>query len=375
MNSMNSLDYFEVFPWNRSFEIGIPEIDEQHKQLINLLNRLVNTLIDAEPVDIESAFAELAEYADFHFAAEEAIWQQHLQDDDWVATHQNNHASFLPKVIELKQQDSDKPYNEVIEDIIRFLIRWLAFHIIDEDKRLAIAIQGLQQGQSLDQAKLHAESEIDDSIHLLIEIVLGMYDNLSNRTLALMRERRARIKAEQELQATNKQLQLLSITDQLTGLYNRRHFETLLQSEIRRARRDGKALILLLLDVDYFKKLNDRYGHTEGDRALQQVASTLLETCRRPTDFSFRIGGEEFAVISSCQPDDSGEQLGELIRSNIQAQQICNEDSAVSPYLTVSAGIVAVVPGEDDTLDSLLSCADGRLYKAKNAGRNRIIAG
>ena len=372
MDNKNPLDYFDVFPWNPSFEVGIQEIDEQHQQLVFLLNRLVNTLVNDESISIDDAFTELAEYADFHFVAEEKIWSEHLKDDEWVASHQHNHASFLPQVLELKQQNSDKPYHEVIEDIARFLIRWLAFHIIDEDKRLAIAIQAMQQGDSLDQAKQKAELEIDDSIHLLIDIVLQMYDNLSSRTLNLMRERKARIQAERELKQINKQLEKLSITDQLTGLFNRRHFETVFDSEIRRARRDSKALCLILFDIDFFKKLNDRYGHSVGDQALQKVAALLQDTCRRPADFAFRIGGEEFAIISTGDTINNGIEFAELIRKAIADLNIANEDSEVERRLTISAGIVATIPEQADSLDSLLSVADKQLYQAKANGRNQV---
>ncbi len=90
---------FEIFPWNDNFKMGIDEIDEQHKKLIELLNNLANILTQEESVEIQSAFLELAQYAQYHFESEEAIWEKSLKDSDLVIAHKKSHDSFLPKVI------------------------------------------------------------------------------------------------------------------------------------------------------------------------------------------------------------------------------------------------------------------------------------
>lgn len=367
-----SLDYIEVFPWNKSFETGIASIDEQHKTLIVLINRLVNTLVHNEAPAVNEAFAELAAYADYHFAAEEKVWAEHLQDDAWVSAHQKNHTSFLPQVLAIKDQNPDKPLHDVVEDIVRFLIRWLAFHIIDEDKRLAIAIQAMAGGATIAEAKYRAEEEVNDSVSLLIDIVLNMYDNLSSRTLSLMRERRARMAAEAELREANRQLETLSITDQLTGLYNRRHFEEVFNRELHRARRDQQYMTVLLFDIDHFKRLNDRYGHAMGDQALRQVGKALQGLCQQDNAFAFRVGGEEFAMLSSGVVSDVAASAARVL-TGIAALQIPNQDSDVADYLTLSLGAVSVIPAADDSLDRLMSVADQRLYQAKRQGRNCVV--
>ena len=368
-----SLDYIEVFPWNKSFETGIEEVDEQHKMLIVLINKLVNTLVHNEELAVNEAFAELAAYADYHFAAEEKVWAEHLQDDEWVSAHRKNHTSFLPQVLEIKERDADKPLHDVIEDIVRFLIRWLAFHIIDDDKRLAIAIHAMEQGASIAEAKHLAEEEMNDSVSLLIDIVLNMYDSLSSRTLNLMRERRARMAAEAELREANRKLEALSITDQLTGLYNRRHFEEIFDRELHRARRDQHYLTLLLFDIDHFKRLNDHYGHAQGDHALRQVSAELQALCRRGNDYAFRVGGEEFAVICSGTAPDAAAEMAERVRTGLAALQIPNQHSDAAAFLTISLGAVSCIPGAEDSLDSMMTIADQRLYQAKRQGRNCAV--
>jgi hemerythrin-like metal-binding protein len=278
----NHLDFVEVFPWNKNFETGVEIIDEQHKKLVALLNELASTLTQDNQIEVTRVFDELAEYANFHFETEEAIWVEYFSDDSWLSSHQLTHSTFLPRVLELKEQDSNQSLDEIIEGIVKFLIRWLAFHIIDNDKRMAFVIQNMQAGLSLEEAKIVADKKMSGSIRVLIETVMTMYDSLSSRTLDLMRERHKRKKVEEELHDANQQLreanrslEQLSITDQLTGLFNRRHFNSIFMQELKRAYRDTTSLSLIIVDIDFFKRINDQHGHSEGDRVLVQVSRKL----------------------------------------------------------------------------------------------------
>lgn len=369
----NKLDNFEVFPWNKNFETGIEIIDEQHKKLVYLLNELANSLVREDMSKVNDAFAELADYAHYHFQQEEAIWSNYLGDDSWFISHQLSHSSFLPRVLELKGIEGGSPSQDVVEAVVKFLIRWLAFHIIDDDKRLALVVTSMDAGSTLEEAKILADRKMNGSFRVLIETVLKMYDGLSTRTLDLMRERRARIIAEQELRDANRRLEELSVTDQLTGLYNRRHFEHVLDREMKRARRENKAVTLYMLDIDYFKSLNDHYGHSGGDVALKTVGQKLFEICRRPSDYAFRIGGEEFAVISREHEEDDDLIFAELIRRAVEDLAIANVKSKVSEYLTVSVGGFAKIPTKQDTRDTYMKEADARLYRAKDGGRNIVV--
>lgn len=364
---------FEVFPWNKNFDTGHALIDEQHRRLVHLLNELANTLIDDEFAVVNRAFDELADYANRHFDEEEAIWSNYFSDDSWFSSHQFSHATFLPKVIELKEQEADKPLSDVVEQIIKFLIRWLAFHIIDNDKRMAIAVSAMESGASIEEAKVIADKKMSGSMRLLIETVLTMYDGLSSRTLDLLRERKARSKAEEELKEANKKLEELSITDQLTGLHNRRYLESVFEHESRRALRNKLLLTYYLIDIDFFKNFNDNYGHLEGDSALKQVAHRLKEVCRRPSDFVFRIGGEEFGIFSTNRTEDAAASFGEIIRKSIEDLKIPHRHSKVSKYVTVSLGGVCRIPSPEGALNKYVEIADKRLYIAKSSGRNRVI--
>ncbi len=365
----------DVFPWSKNFETGHPDIDNQHKVLVKLLNKLASTLTHDEPICIQDTFEELTAYAAFHFEFEEAVWHEYFNDDNWLTSHQIRHSSFLPKVLELKEKGEGEALQDIVEDIVKFLIRWLAFHIIDDDKRLAIAIYEMDKGASLEDAKMIAERKMSGSMKMLVEAVMDMYDGLSSGTLDLLRERNARIKVEEELRATNKRLEILSVTDQLTGLYNRRHFEQVFRDELKRGRRNNASLNLIMLDLDHFKSLNDRYGHSVGDQALSSVGDCLQSVCKRPSDFAFRIGGEEFAVIAVAENPQSGALLSERIRSGVEALNIPNLNSSSGSVLTVSLGAVTINPSEYiGSLDNYMKIVDERLYKAKAHGRNCVIS-
>jgi len=202
----SSTDGFEVFPWNKNFETGIEIVDKQHKKIVDFLNELASHLVFDNLVELERVFGELADYANYHFKTEESIWEPYFKDDTWYQDHKGVHESFIPKVVELREAESVKDLNAVIEDVISFLINWLAFHILDSDKRMAIVLREMDDGQELAQAKRTADSEMSESVKVLIGTVLSMYDKLSSRTMDLMKEREIRKKVELELRERSEEL-------------------------------------------------------------------------------------------------------------------------------------------------------------------------
>jgi diguanylate cyclase (GGDEF)-like protein len=175
-----------------------------------------------------------------------------------------------------------------------------------------------------------------------------------------------------ELEESNAKLATLSSTDALTGITNRRGFDDALAAEWRRAKRNGHSLALAMLDVDHFKSYNDFYGHQAGDQCLRAVAGLIETFGRRTGDLVARYGGEEFALLAPAT--DAAEALA-------LAQGICRElerlvlPHAQSPHgvITISIGVAALVPGDDNDSGMLVRCADQALYRAKQAGRNRAM--
>ncbi len=174
-----------------------------------------------------------------------------------------------------------------------------------------------------------------------------------------------------QLEAANQQLAILSITDNLTQLANRRKFDEVWQCEWQRATRQGTPLAIIMLDVDFFKRYNDHYGHQAGDVCLQQVASILSEGIQRAGELAARYGGEEFVLVL---PDTNIAQActsAERIRIAIQTAAIAHADSPLATVVTISLGVASDCPGIGANPEHLLRAADNALYQAKAEGRNR----
>ena len=169
-----------------------------------------------------------------------------------------------------------------------------------------------------------------------------------------------------------KHIEHLSITDELTQLYNRRFFNTKIIEEINRAKRENNYLSFLIMDIDYFKEYNDTYGHQQGDLALEKVANLLKKKTSRASDFAFRLGGEEFGIITSLDKEKVIE-FANLIKTEIENLHIEHKASDISKYLTISIGIFSKSGVEISNSDALYKEADDCLYEAKNLGRNSIF--
>lgn len=192
-----------------------------------------------------------------------------------------------------------------------------------------------------------------------------------NAMYRLVRMQRALVKLTEQLNDANKELQRLSMTDGLTCIPNRRLFDELLVREWRRCGRINKPLSVILLDVDFFKQYNDRYGHQVGDECLKTVAKEVAHAAPRPGDLAARYGGEEFALILAETDQEGACLVADRIRQNLSALKIPHSGSSYK-HVTISCGVASVVPGEKLSVERLLKSADIALYIAKERGRNRV---
>ncbi|HDK03718.1 MAG TPA: diguanylate cyclase, partial [Gammaproteobacteria bacterium] len=168
----------------------------------------------------------------------------------------------------------------------------------------------------------------------------------------------------------NRQLQELATTDPLTGLGNRRYLESRLNALLLETTARGGATCCVMIDIDHFKAVNDRYGHDVGDEVLKSLA-TRLRRAVRPTDIVVRMGGEEFAVVMHYPDIRLNVGIFERILETIQERPIITSAGAVA--LTISMGVCCHTHGTLPAPEALLKCADEKLYAAKEAGRNRVV--
>ncbi len=173
-----------------------------------------------------------------------------------------------------------------------------------------------------------------------------------------------------------KRAEALSITDELTTLYNRRHFNNQFPQELARAERDKRYIGLLIIDIDHFKQYNDNYGHQRGDEALRSVALALKGGLRRAGDFAFRLGGEEFAVVVTADDSDAIREVAEDLRRAVADLGLAHEFSPAADHVSVSIGVRINRGRGEPPADAevIYRRADDALYKAKHAGRNRVVA-
>jgi diguanylate cyclase (GGDEF)-like protein len=167
-------------------------------------------------------------------------------------------------------------------------------------------------------------------------------------------------------------------TDVLTGWHNRRYLQVRLKEELARACRHSSNLVCLMLDIDHFKRVNDTWGHSAGDAVLQELAQRV-EAQVRASDVAARYGGEEFVVLLPSTDDEAGARLAERIRAAVSATPI-DLPGGESVHITASIGIAGIAPDKDATdlktiADSLIARADVALYRAKTAGRDKVVAG
>ncbi|CAM5206072.1 diguanylate cyclase OS=Castellaniella defragrans (strain DSM / CCUG 39792 / 65Phen) OX=1437824 GN=BN940_01901 PE=4 SV=1 [Castellaniella denitrificans] len=205
-----------------------------------------------------------------------------------------------------------------------------------------------------------------------IVVLAHALDRMADRQRSHARDLERQVaERTQALVQANQRLVGLSLTDGLTGLANRRHFDEVLAREGDRSRRDRRPMSLLMLDVDWFKHYNDQYGHPAGDVVLCQIARILLESVRRPGDLAARYGGEEFAVILPGLDVHAAEGMAERIRARVEALAITHAHG-LSGRVTISVGVAEMDLDDAHGAETLVGRADAALYRAKAGGRNRV---
>ena len=192
--------------------------------------------------------------------------------------------------------------------------------------------------------------------------------------LELKRSRDLSEELAAELREKNRSLEILAREDGLTGIANRRHFNEVLDAEIKRALRTHQFLSLILCDVDFFKKYNDLYGHVAGDKCLQSIGEAMRSIFKRAGDLPARYGGEEFAAILPDTPPEKGVQLAERLRLEMMERALPHAGVGELELVTLSVGVVGVQANRARDAEWFICEADKALYQSKENGRNRVTA-
>jgi diguanylate cyclase (GGDEF)-like protein/PAS domain S-box-containing protein len=249
-----------------------------------------------------------------------------------------------------------------------------AERIHEEDRQKTVDFCVAQSQQGVDhEADYRALTR--DGDHVWIRDVVHVVrrpDGSVDSLVGFMFDITERKQAEDKILQLQRELEVLSYRDSLTGIANRRMFDTIYPVEWAKARETGEPLSLVVADIDYFKQYNDHYGHVQGDECLRGVARALDAGASRPGDLCVRLGGEEFVLLLPNTDADAARDVAERCRKLLRQREIAHARSGVGRLVTVSLGIGTIVPGAEDAPDVFLDRIDRRLYQAKSAGRDRI---
>lgn len=375
----------EAFVWDQNFVTGLTQVDEQHQELVNLFNALNDSLFSTDvrrEALLEETYRKVIDYTQHHFRDEEQVMRDTGIDARHLEAHQALHAQFVEQLGAIWSQRATLV--EHPETIVGFLTSWLGLHILGVDQSMARQIVLIRTGVAPAVAFDQETAAHDRATRALIQLVGKLYQvlTLQNTELAKanarleerVRQRTAELaQSNAELREANERLELFSQTDGLLQTANRGYFDKRLVEACSDAFRSRSPLGLLMIDVDFFKRYNDHYGHQAGDACLKLIAATVSGAMLRGTDLLARYGGEELVVILPDTDWQGTQQVAERVLDAVTALALPHARSDVAGHVTVSIGGTSRIPSYGTAGEALLTEADAALYRAKEAGRNRVV--
>lgn len=212
-------------------------------------------------------------------------------------------------------------------------------------------------------------ARLQQAIHVLPLVV----EDIAPHCMIQIFDVTAAVNREKILREQAVEMRAFSHIDGLTGVANRRRYDECVEDEFHRARRNGTPLSLIMIDIDYFKAYNDRYGHQAGDVCLVKIAKTLNAALHRFGDLLARYGGEEFVVVLPGVDRQGAYLIAENMRSKVVELNVAHQTNPDTSQVTISLGVMSLIPLQADKLDELQLAADKALYRAKRGGRNQVV--
>lgn len=362
------------FVWDKHFVTGLTEVDIQHHHLVDVINQFGGLLTRPEGAtfdDIEKVFGELAAYTKYHFTEEESLMDKAGVDRRHGEHHRQEHVKFFEEValmhaaISRENPDTAKP-------LLKFLIYWLAYHILGSDQCLAKQITAIRAGQTPENAYLAEERMKEGAVEPLLHALNGLFKQVSerNRELQLLNQTLESRVAErtEELALANRQLEEIALTDVLTGLPNRRYAMRRLAQEWNESVKEDSPLACMMIDADGFKQVNDNHGHDAGDEVLRHLSRNLRYELRTD-DVVCRLGGDEFFVICPHTQVEGAARLAEKLRQSIAALRVPTGNGVWCGSISIG---VAVRKAGMDNFEQMIKASDENVYIAKKNGRNCV---
>ena len=363
----------ESFAWSDSFETGIELVDQQHRGLVDIVNRfgdgVTENTLSAD--DLKKLIAQMRQYAEQHFHDEEQLMRSKGIDDRHFQQHTRIHAEFHEQVEAMAHNVLFKSSHSALY-LLDFLVHWLAYHILGMDQNMARQLAYIDQGINAAEAYELEERERDASTEPLLKALDGLFDKVSHQNRELQQfnqelEKKVEERTKELLRA-NAALEALSLTDALTELPNRRQAMNMLDVFWQESKEHNSDLACIMIDADHFKEVNDNYGHDRGDEVLRSLARTLSHAFRTD-DLVCRLGGDEFFVICPNTNLDGAMQIAETTRQTVAEMRV---ETGGNPWIgSISVG-VAARQAEMSEPAELVKKSDESVYLAKKAGKNCV---
>lgn len=339
-----------------------------------MINNLVGIAIDNKFFDLESLISlklKIIEYIDFHFSDEEKIMTESQIDQRHIDVHKKAHLMFSNEVLDLTA-DINSFTRDQSQDLADYLIKWLAYHILNIDKSLARQILNIRKGKSPSEAYEIESEYIESNTEPLLKALRSLFFMVSEKNRELKQlntelEHRIRQRTA-ELEEANKQLNILATQDDLTGLPNRRFALLSLTQLFSERDRYKSPFAVLMIDADKFKIVNDTFGHDQGDIVIKNVG-THLKNSVRESDVVCRLGGDEFLIICPHCTKEGAHTIGAKILNT--SRPIKTADGIECWNGSLSVGIAEATPDVKDPED-LIKFADEAMYKSKSKGGSAI---
>jgi len=362
-----------AFIWDSSFMTGIDTVDKQHFNLVELINEFSELLSDDNLSEdkIENIFSELYRYTQYHFKDEELLMANEGIAKQSLMQHHRVHQEFLSKLTIMHSEISlNNPMS--LKEFLNFLMHWLAYHTLGMDKNMAAQINAIKNGHTPEQAYVLFNDDFNDATGALLSALNNLFRQISDRNQELsLLNKTLEIKVAERTKAledANAHLKKLSTTDALTNLPNRRYAMSHLEKLWNVAKIEQKTLSCLMIDIDNFKTINDRFGHDVGDKLLVEITLVLQQSIHND-DVICRLGGDEFLVICENTNYIGVKYLANILCEKVTSSRIMVVDEA--PLSSISIGIGSTNQRMQEFHD-LIKMADQGLYLAKEAGKNCV---
>ncbi len=366
----------DIFTWDNGFLTNNEIIDSQHYQLIETINEAISYTINDKAYSqeiIDTMKTKILKYTETHFKTEEKIMDDAHVFEKHSNEHKKLHQEFIGWFISTFENSNDSSSSKVYESF-DYLIQWLAYHILSTDKYLFRQIEMINSGIGPAEAFEIERDKNDNSTQPLVKALKTLYYIVLDKNQQLeFSNANLETKVKQrtaELEEANKRLEAISLTDTLTGLPNRRYAEMILEQIFSTYNRYSSNCVVMFIDVDKFKSVNDIKGHNAGDRLLKWIAEFLQKNVRK-SDIVFRLGGDEFVVICPEISLDNGISTANKLIT--QLNETSNMFFAEYWKPSLSIGLCSISE-QNSSIEAVLRKADEAMYQSKQNGGNLATA-